>query len=137
MDLAHKLGAYFGYGTRHNDLIALCEGLGDVALIRIKVDYNTTRIAAVHGLLLSEIRLHRGLQAFELKFKPGWGFATADWVTAREFEGVLNCTRLTSTLAQIETGYMGAFTCLIKTLTMKKLRSDTISGDALRHDLAH
>ena len=95
------MGTYCGYGTRQNDLEEEAKKLGDVPLIRMQVDYNTTRIAAVHGLLLSEIRLHRALQAYELKYKPGWQFKPTDWATTIEFEGVLNATRITSTLAQI------------------------------------
>jgi hypothetical protein len=126
---AHKMGTHFGYGTRQNELQKICENLGDVALIRISVDYNTTRISSVHGLLWSEIRLHRALQAYELQHKPGWEFNVngTDWVVTRDFEGVLKCTQVTATLAQIEKGFMGAYTCLIKSLAMSKLRAATMS----------
>lgn len=75
---AHKLGTYFGYGNRQNNLETICKNLGDVPIIRISVDYNTTRIAAVHGLLLSEIRLHRALKSFEIEHKLGWEFQSSD-----------------------------------------------------------
>lgn len=58
---AHKMGTYFGYSNRQNELEQVCKELGDVATVRIQVDFNSTRIAAVHGLLYSEIRLNRGL----------------------------------------------------------------------------
>ena len=124
---AHKLGTYFGYSDRYEKLAVICTSLGDVAKIKIAVDYNTTRISSVHGLLLSEIRLNRALRAYDLQHKPGWEFAEGDWATATEFEAVLNATRVTATLAQIERGYMGAFTCLIKNLAMSKLRAEKIA----------
>ena len=101
-----------------DDLMAVGKELGDCPAIKIKVDYNTTRIAAVHGLLISELRLSRALKAYDLKYSPGWSFGsgsnTSDWQIAAEFEAVLNCTRITSSLAQLEKKYMAASTMLIK-----------------------
>ncbi|KAL1504104.1 hypothetical protein AB1Y20_010514 [Prymnesium parvum] len=111
---AHKLGAYFGYSTRAGDLSAVGKGLGNCPDITIKTDYNTTRIAAVWGLLHSEIRLNRALKAYEVKYSPSWEFTSSDWTTVAEFEAILNCTKITSTLAQIEKYYMAAYTILIK-----------------------
>ena len=102
------------------------EDLGNVPDIKIQVDYNTTRIAAVHGLLHSELRLNRALRAYEVQFNPGWAFKADDWQAVAEFEGVLNCTKVTSTLAQRERGFNGAFTPLIKTLALTKLRADEL-----------
>ena len=126
---AHKMGTHFGYSNRQNELETVCKELGDVPVVSIQVDYNTTRVAAVHGLLFSEIRLNRGLKAYEIKHKPGWEFNKVgdDWAKIRDFEGVLNTTRTTSTLAQIEKYFMGAYTCLIKTMALSKLRAPTIS----------
>ena len=123
---AHAVGAYFGYSTRGNDLSEVGKGLGNCPDIRIAVDYNTTRIAAVHGLLFSELRLNRALKAYEVKYSPAWAFTSDDWRTAADFEAVLNCTRITSTLAQIEVHFMAAFTLLIKQLAMTKLRAPTL-----------
>ena len=124
---AHKLGTHFGYGNRHEDLMAVGKDLGDCPTIKIKVDYNTTRIAAVHGLLYSELRLCRALKAYDLKYSPGWTFGsgtnTNDWQVAAEFEAVLNCTRITSTLAQVEKKYMAAYTLLIKQMALNKLKA--------------
>ena len=54
-----------------DDLMAVGKELGDCPAIKSKVDYNTTRIAAVHGLFLSELRLSRALKAYDLKYSPG------------------------------------------------------------------
>jgi hypothetical protein len=188
---AHKLGTYFGYSTRAHDLSAVGKAVGNCPDLKIQVDYNTTRIAAVHGLLYSELRLNRALKAYELKYTPKWEFKaqartthatrdarrahntrdtrratrdarratldarramrdarcarprharardthapesrtrvtrthTQDWHTAAEFEAVLNATKITSTLAQIEKHFMAAYTRLIKELAMTKLRA--------------
>jgi hypothetical protein len=100
--------------------------LGNVPNVKIQVDYNTTRISAVHGLLYSEIRLNRGLKAYELEFSPGWDFKTEDWPVVADFEAVLNATRQTATLAQLEKDFMGAFTCQIKSMALLKLRAPTM-----------
>ena len=123
---AHKLGTHFGYSSRHDDLVKVAKELGNCPEITIKVDYNTTRIAAVHGLLHSELRMNKPLKAYELKHSPGWEFGSTrfstDWQVASEFEAVANCTRITSTLAQTEKHYMAAYTLLIKQMAMCKLK---------------
>ena len=124
---AHKLGTYFGYSTRHENLSKVGKSLTNVPDIKIAVDYNTTRIAAVHGLLHSTLRLNRALRAYEVQYNPGWAFKTEDWQLVAEFEGVLNCTKVTSTLAQRERGFNGAFTPLIKTLCLNKLRAKQLN----------
>lgn len=78
---AHKMGTYFGYSNRQSELSEVGKALGGCADIKIKVNYNTTRIASVHGLLHSELRLNRALKAFDLKFSPRLevqGFGLAD-----------------------------------------------------------
>ena len=120
---AHKVGAYFGYSSRGEKLVEIGKTLGNVPEIKIAVDYNTPRIAAVHGLLHSELRLNRSLRVYETQFNPGWSFKANDWQAIAEFEGVLNCTKVTSTLAQRERGFNGAYTPLIKTLALTKLRA--------------
>jgi hypothetical protein len=123
---AHKLGTYFGYSTRANDLEEVGKKLGNVPNVKIQVDYNTTRISAVHGLLYSEIRLNRGLKAYDLEFSPGWDFKAEDWPVIADFEAVLNATRQTATLSQVEKDFMAAFTCLIKSMALSKLRASTM-----------
>ena len=123
---AHAVGAYFGYSTRHDDLMKMGAQIGNCANIRIKVDYNTTRIASVHGLMFSMLRLQRPLKGYEVQHVPKWDLKIEDWSTMAEFEAVLNATRVTSTLSQIEKDYMAAFTMLIKSLCMKKLRAATL-----------
>ena len=126
IDAAHKLGVHFGYGNRHEELMKVAKTLGNVPEIRIQVDYNTTRISAVHGLLLSEARLNRALKAYEIQYTPGWAFKAEDWRGLVEFEAVLNATRITATLAQVERDYMGAYTCVIKSMALSTLRADTL-----------
>ena len=43
-----------------------------------------------------------------------------------DFEAVLNATRQTATLAQLEKDFMGAFTCQIKSMALLKLRAPTM-----------
>ena len=81
----------------------------------------------MHGLLHSEIRMNRSLKAYEIQFSPAWAFQASDWQGVAELEAVLNATRITATLAQIERDYMAAYTCLIKTMALKILRADTMA----------
>ena len=70
------------------------------------------------------MRLNRGLRQYEMQFNPGWAFKGRTGRQCAEFEAVLDCTKVTSTLAQKETGFNGAFTPLIKSLALTKLRAD-------------
>jgi len=59
--------------------------------------------------------------------EPSWEFTSSDWTTVAEFEAILNCTKITSTLAQIEKYYMAAYTILIKGMAMSKLKAPTLA----------
>ena len=126
MQRAHKLGAYFGYSTRLEHWSAVGKTLGNVPDIKIQVDYNTTRIAAVHGLLHSELRLNRGLRAYELQFNPGWAFKADDWQAVAEFEACSTAPRSRAPWRSGRRGFNGAYTPLIKTLALTKLRADVV-----------
>ena len=59
VETMHDVGKHFSYSNRLQDLHKLSEKLPnpDQARITIKLDLNTTRVASVHSLLLSEIRM--------------------------------------------------------------------------------
>ena len=132
---ARKMGTDFTWDTWHEKLWALGEqqaGADAVPHIKIKVDLNGTRVAAQHSLLLSELRLYHALRNWHLEkstiAKPlTWDSSPAIWKQMAELESVLNVTKITTTLAQHEHLYTGAFGGLIKRTTMAGLRSDTLN----------
>ena len=75
--------------------------------------------------------MNRGLKAYEIKHKPGWEFnkVGGDWAKIRDFEGVLNTTRTTSTLAQIEHDSVGVYTCLINR-RLRRLQNRKLTSPA-------
>ncbi|KAK3264923.1 hypothetical protein CYMTET_26364 [Cymbomonas tetramitiformis] len=132
MAQAHKVGVYFNYGTRHNELMSFGKVVKNVPLIRIQVDHNTTRVASQHGLLLSEIRLNRALAAYQAANENvGWNMDSRTWQHIVEFEAVLNITKVTTTQSQYEKPFTGAHGCLVKGTTMTMLREDALSVVAL------
>ena len=102
-----------------------------VPKIKIQVDHNGTRVAASHNLLISCLRLSRGLKlwygakASELALQ--WTSTVEDWQVMAEAEAVLNITKVSTTLAQHEGLYTGAFAGLVKGTVMTALRAPTIA----------
>ncbi|KAK3246720.1 hypothetical protein CYMTET_43755 [Cymbomonas tetramitiformis] len=132
MAQAHKLGVYFNYSTRHANLMSFGVVVKNVAPLRIAVDHNTTRVASQHGLLISEIRLNRAIAAYQgANPTVEWALTGEAWRHMAEFEGVLNITKITTTLSQLEKPFTGAYCCLVKGTTMSELRSDHLPVVAL------
>jgi len=114
----HKYEAFWQYAN---------ETVGNVPKIVIKVDHNGTRVAAAHILLLSVIRLNRGLQVWHMskarELQLQWTSTSLEWKAMAETEAILNITRVTTTLAQYESKYTGAYAGLIKGTTINLLRA--------------
>jgi hypothetical protein len=68
MKRARGMGTYFSYGTRHNELKTEAADL-EAPDTKVKIDHNTTRIAAAHALLHSLLRLNRPLRVTQAKLK--------------------------------------------------------------------
>ena len=127
VDAMHNMGKYFSYSQRLQELHKLSDTMphaGKQAKISIKLDLNTTRVASVHSLLQSEIRMMPALSAFEVVHSLSWN---VNWQAALEFEAVLNVSRITTTLAQYEHLFNGAYGNLISGLTLNSYRSMALS----------
>lgn len=102
--------------------------------IKIQVDHNGTRVAAQYNLLHSELRLHRALPLFQAQLTGKvaseclgkWNASPTFFQHISEVEAVLNITKITTTLAQYEQKYTGAFKSLIEGTTMRALRKGTL-----------
>jgi hypothetical protein len=126
MKKAHKLGTYFSYGNRHAQLMTFRLQVKDQPELKIKVDLNTTRVAAQHGLLNSELKLNRLLRLYMTVHNDAPQLTSSEWDTIAEVEGILNISKDLTTLMQFENLYNGAFGQIIKHVTLKRLRSDFI-----------
>ncbi len=94
--------------------------------IRIKVDLNTTRVAAQHSLLHSELLLNRLLRLYMSVHNEAPQIIESEWDSIAEIEGVLNISKDLTTLMQYEHLYNGAFGQIIKHVTLKRLRASYI-----------
>ncbi|KAK3260441.1 hypothetical protein CYMTET_30596 [Cymbomonas tetramitiformis] len=90
---------------------------------RLHVELNTTRVAAQHGLVHSELRMYKALSLYQVVNKPSWALSDDQWVGAAEVEATLCITKTTTTCCQYEKVFAGAYGALIKGTTMNNLRA--------------
>ena len=127
MAKAQDMATYFSYSTRHTELLNsanLCNG----PTLKLQPALNGTRVAAKHTLLDSEVRMSGPLQVFANSQRPSptWKMSEDEWSMLTEFEAVLDITRQTTTLAQYESVFTGAYGQIIKENLLRRLRADTI-----------
>ena len=94
--------------------------------MKIKVDLNTTRVAAQHGLLKSGLKLNRLLRLYMTVHNDAPQLTISEWESIAEIEGILNISKDLTTLMQYENIYNGAFGQIIKHVTLERLRSTFI-----------
>ena len=63
---------------------------------------NDTRMAAEHGLLISQTRLNRVVKVDCNINQPKWALSELEWNSHAEFEAVLHITQLATTESQYE-----------------------------------
>jgi len=126
MKKAHTLGTHFSYSNRHSILMSFRLQVKDQPELRIKVDLNTTRVAAQHSLLHSELLLNRLLRLYMSVHSDAPQITDSEWDSVAEIEGVLNISKDLTTLMQYEHLYNGAFGQIIKHVTLKRLRASCI-----------
>lgn len=97
--------------------------------IKLAVDHNGTRVAARGNLLTSLIRMEAALRIHTQKreiVKAGCPQLTdSDWRSLREMEAVLAISKLSTTLAQHEKVFIGAYGPLVKLQLLNALKSET------------
>ena len=67
---------------------------------QLEQDHNVTRIAAVHKLIRSALRVKRGITKHCRQFNVDPFLSEDEWKTAREFEGTLRETHRLTTIYQ-------------------------------------
>ncbi|KAK3270774.1 hypothetical protein CYMTET_20841 [Cymbomonas tetramitiformis] len=122
MKSLHAMGVYFSYSNRFDGLCKLGASV-DAPQTRLQVDLNTTRVAAQHGLVHSELRMYKALSLYQAVNKPSWALSDDQWVGAAEVEATLCITKTTTTCCQYEKVFAGAYGALIKGTTMNNLRA--------------
>ena len=88
---------------------------------------NETRVAADHGMLVSQARLNRVIKVDCAANKHSWNLSDEEWNTHSEFESIFKIVSVASTQAQYERLFMGPYTPMVKTFVMKRLRDDEIA----------
>jgi hypothetical protein len=128
MDHMRENAVFFSYGTRLSELWKLGKFIdGGLAEVNFKTDLNGTRVAAKHILLVSVLRLNKGLKLYSLQNKPTWKLSEEEWETLAEFEGVLRISARRSTAVQSETNFMGAMGRLLHTEMLAEYEHDSLS----------
>ena len=87
---------------------------------------NDTKIAAEHALLISEAGLNRVIKVDTEIYHHEWVLTKEELDSHSEFEGILHITQLASTQAQYETLFLGAYSSMIKSVTLKRLCASEI-----------
>ena len=124
---AHTLGTYFSYINRHAKLMSLRLQVKDKPELKLKVDLNTTRVAAQHGLLYSDVKLNRLLRLYMDAHDDALQLNDFECDVIAEIEGILNISKDLTTLMQYENLYNGAFGQIIKHVTLNRLREQASS----------
>jgi hypothetical protein len=95
--------------------------------LKLKVDLNTTRVAAQHGLLYSDVKLNRLLRLYTDAHDDAQQLNDSEWDAIAEIEGISNISKDLTTLMQYENLYNGAFGQIIKHVTLNRLREQASS----------
>ena len=76
-DKAHKMAAHFSYGSRRNTLHDIAKSI-DGPEIRLQLDLSTTRIASIHMLFFSELRMNKSLRMYSATGNYDWSLTTEE-----------------------------------------------------------
>ena len=130
---AHKLGVHFSYSGRFNQLKKVGETMGYRSLTRIELDLNNTRVAAKTKLLCSICRNIDTIKVYFQMFQNTFpdlekmDFSESFIGHMREFEGILEISRVITTLAQYEKIANRAMGPVLKLKLLKDLRAPKIA----------
>jgi hypothetical protein len=98
---------------------------GSCPEITVKHNLNKTRVAAMHKLFISIVRLYHGIEAFQFHHEPPWTLSGIDWESIVEVLAVFDvCAKLT-TLVQTEKKMTAALSYFLKEDLLSSLRSST------------
>lgn len=134
MQAMHDNGTFFSYGKRLEELHHCCD-VTDSPKLKITVDHNKTRVAAVNRLLGSQLRMNKALKLFrdQHRHEAKVQVSDAQYAQAAEFEGVLDLTRKFTTLVQHEAACNGGYKAKMFELVEDGL--DPFSGAVVMYDL--
>ena len=99
---AHETAKHFSYGKARERLSTVADSIDAGPNVQLQLDKNGTRIAAAHGLLNSMIRMNKAVKMYALQYKDTIKASDDEWREWNEVEAVLECTRPTTKLAQVE-----------------------------------
>ena len=68
---AHKMAAHFSYGTRRNKLQDIAKSI-DGPNIRLQLDLSSTRVASIHTLFISELRMNKSFRMYSATGNYDW-----------------------------------------------------------------
>eukprot|EP00750_Incisomonas_marina_P010411 INCI16270.5.p1 GENE.INCI16270.5~~INCI16270.5.p1 ORF type:complete len:419 (-),score=49.02 INCI16270.5:939-2195(-) len=123
-----QCAVHFSYGSRRAQLRSHGKRVaGGCPNILPTTDLSTSRVAARHNMVVSVLRLNRGLQRYAKAVNPGWKMGHDEWATLAEMEGVVKTITDVTTIAQSEKAQMGAMGHLARLRLMERLRGGHVS----------
>ena len=137
LEHVHDVGVHFSRAQTRQQLLMDAANTVQAPNIRIKVDLNSTRIAAGHMLFVSALRLNRAIKVYSAQQSVDFGISNDDWATIAEFEAILRITQVLTQLSQVETHFLAGYSYLMKKVTYKRLLANEISVvdlDAVEQD---
>ena len=136
----HDAAVHFSYSSRFDTMMEKADAVlqkDSFPRIRPKVDKNTTRVMARHGLFVSTIRMNKPLQLYATSLSgqkhdkgakhPFVALSDTEWKSTTEAEAVMNVTQAVSKLSQTEKKFTAAFGYAMKKTAMAKLRATKMS----------
>ena len=90
----HAMGVHFSSSPLNcSKLLAIIDANNDIPNGSIKVDFNNTCIAAKHNLYYTCLRMQKAMRMYEMAHNITTFPTSSDWVTAKEFEAILDITQ--------------------------------------------
>jgi hypothetical protein len=121
----HDVAKEYSYGTRCSQLLDCCEDEG-CPQIKPQLDLNTTRVAAQHTLLRTNLRIHKDHNRYVVKngkekHVQKLEVTSSEWNAVAEMEATLSLVSQLTIISQHERAWTGAFyTIVSRRLIMHK-----------------
>ena len=109
------MGVHFSSSPLNcSKLLVIIDANNDIPNGSIKVDFNNTCIAAKHNLYYTCLRMQKAMRMYEMAHNITTFPTSSDWVTAKEFEAILDITQKQTTLVQYEKKFTAGYGPVIK-----------------------
>ena len=128
---AHDAAKFFRTDSRHQDLLTVVKQIGMLFPIVLALDLNTTRVAAVHKLIFSLLRMYPVLLAYAA-LRQTVLVTPQQWRQLAEADAILTVMSTLTTLAQTEKLMVGVYGTVVLLELHTRLWAQTMQGASLQ-----